>query len=172
MADTAAIRNWLRFRLRTLFIACFLAAVGLWAYRWIQWPARTLKAFNGLVEQKRYEEAAARLEYAHGYLVSPDDLLHRVHVAHEVCNAYCLPQPRSMADIVYGRQVYKVVGDTACFVDTGGVQAHFLIESMTLERGTIRYQWRGPMPRHNLRWHNGEWVRDRSPFIRWHSKEL
>jgi hypothetical protein len=168
MTDTRAKVKWLRFRLRTLFIACFLAAIGLWAYRWIQWPARTLQTFNALMEQKRYEDAAARLEYEHGYLVSPDDVIHRVHVAQEVCNQYCTAQRRSLSDILYGRQVYKVVGDTACWVDTGSVQAHFLIESMTLERGKIRYRWRGPMPRQNLRFENGRWIRDSSPYSHWH----
>jgi hypothetical protein len=168
MTDLGANRNWMRFRLRTLFIACLLAAIGLWAYRWTCWPARTLEAFNTLVAQKRYEDAAARLEYEHGYLVSPDDVIHRVHVAQSVCSQYCRPQPRSLTDVIYGRQIYKVVGDTACWVDTGKVKAHFLIESMTLERGTIRFQWRGPMPHQNLRFENGGWVRDPSPYSHWH----
>jgi hypothetical protein len=168
MTDTIPKRSWLTFRLRTLFLACFLAAVGMWVYRWTQWPDRTLQAFNALIEQKRYEDAAARLEYENGYVVSPDDLVHRVHVAQAVCSQYCRAQPRSLADIFYGRQVYKVVGDTACFVDTGKLQAHFLIDSMILQRGTIRYKWRGPMPHQNLRYENGEWVRDPLPFSHWH----
>jgi hypothetical protein len=69
---------------------------------------------------------------------------------------------------VYGRQVYQVVGDTACWVDTGKVKAHFLIESMTLDRGKIRFHWRGPMPHQNLRLENGEWVRDPSYYSHWH----
>jgi hypothetical protein len=168
MTGASEKKNWVRFRLRTLFIACFLAAIGLWAYRWLQWPDRTLKEFRDLIEQKRYEEEAARLEYEHGYVVSPDDVAHRVHVAQSVCNQYCRAQPRSLTDIIYGRQVLTVVGDAACWVDTGKVKAHFLIESMTLERGTIHFQWRGPMPHQNLRYENGEWVRDDSPYSHWH----
>jgi hypothetical protein len=145
-----------------------LAAIGLWVYRWVQWPARTLETFNALVEQKRYEDAAARLEFEHGYVVSPGDIEHRVHVARSACNQYCRAQPRSLADLVYGRQVYATVGNTACFVDTGKVHAHFLIESMILERGRIRFTWHGPMPHQNLRYENGEWVHDRTVELFWH----
>jgi hypothetical protein len=159
MADSRSKRSWLQFRLRTLFVFCTLAAIGVWVFRWVQWPARTLQEFGALIEQKRYEEAA-RLEYEHGYLISPGDLVHRVHVAHSVCNYHCQPRGRSISDLIDGRQVYEVVGNQACFVDTGSIKAHFLIESVTLERGKMRFHWRGPMPGANLRYENGKWVRD------------
>jgi hypothetical protein len=161
MADGRPKASWFQFRLRTLFIVCALAAIGVWVYRWVQWPSRTLQEFGDLIEQKRYEGAAARLEFEHGYLVSPGDLVHRVHVAHSVVNYHCQPRGRSVSDLIDGRQVYDVVGNQACFVDTGSVNAHFLIESITLERGKIRFHWRGPMPGANLRYENGEWIRDK-----------
>jgi hypothetical protein len=161
LADFRPKTSWLQFRLRTLFIVCALAAIGVWVYRWVQWPARTLEEFGALIEHQRYEAAAARLEFEHGYLVSPGDLVHRVHVAHSVVSNHCQPRRRSISDLIDGVQVYDVVGNQACFVDAGSVRAHFLIESITLERGKIRFHWRGPMPGSNLRYENGEWVRDK-----------
>lgn len=150
--------SWLQFRLRTLFLVCFLTAVGVWLFQWTRWPARTLQEFNDLVQQERYEEAAARLEYENDFLVSPDDLVHRVIVARNVCSDG-KPEWRSLADFIYGRQTYRVVGNQACFVDVGKFRAHWLIESMTLERGKIRFNWRGPMDP-TVRYENGNWVRD------------
>ena len=40
-------------------------------------------------------------------------------------------------------QTYKSVGNQACYVDLGRFRAVWLIESMTIERGTIRFNWRG-----------------------------
>jgi hypothetical protein len=84
-------------------------------------------------------------------------------VTRSVYTHYCEPQPRTLADIIHGRQVYKAVGNQACFVDTGTVKTHFLVESLTLERGKIRYSWRGPVNR-NMRYENGEWIRDLDPY--------
>jgi hypothetical protein len=153
--------RWLQFRLRTLFLVCLIAAAGVWLYQWTRWPARTVQDFADLIQREQYEEAAARLEYENDFLVSPDDVVHRVHVARIVCDN-CEPQWRSLADIIYGRQTYKAVGNQACFVDLGKFQAHWLIDSMTVERGKIRFHWRGPADP-TVRYENGEWVKEEPP---------
>lgn len=157
MTDNSKMKRF-RFRLRTLFVVWLMVALGISTYRWVQWPARTIQELNDLIEREQYEEAAGRLEYDDDFLVSPGDLVHRVHVARAVV-ANCQPQRRSLADLIYGRQTYKPVGNQACFVEIGELQAHWLIESMILERGKIRYKWRGPMDP-TVRFENGKWVRD------------
>jgi hypothetical protein len=83
--------RWLQFRLRTLFLVYLIAAAGVWLYQWTRWPARTVQDFADLIQREQYEEAAARLEYENDFLVSPDDVVHRVHVARIVCDN-CEPQ--------------------------------------------------------------------------------
>lgn len=157
---SSAQKNTMQFKLRTLFLVCLIAAAGAWLYQWSRWPARTVQDFAELIQQGKFEEAAAQLEFEDDFLVSPDDLDHRVHVARIVCDN-SERQRRSIADIFYGRQTYKAVGNQACYVDLGRFRAHWMIESMTVERGKIRFNWRGPVDR-TVRYENGQWVRDES----------
>jgi hypothetical protein len=138
---------------------CVFTAIGLWCYRWTQWPARTLREFDALVEQKRYEEATSRIKSEGEHPFVPSGQVHGVHVTQSIYMYYCDPQPRSFEDILFGRQVYKVNNNATCWVDTGKIQMHFCVDSLVLERGEIRFKWKGPMAHDTVRFENGEWIR-------------
>ena len=161
---TAGKKRKFRFRLRSLFVLCFLAAIGTCSYKWIQWPKQTLLEFDRLVKEERFEEAARRIDCEPNYIVTPQSLRSRVHVTLAVCRQHATPTSRSFADLVSGRQTYALKGDTTVFVDTGDVRARFLIDKMTLERGRIRYSLREPYTQ-GLRFENGKWTRDET-FMR------
>lgn len=158
-SHVAGKKKWLQFRIRTLFVICLLAAIAICGYQWTRWPTRTLREFGTLVENEEFEQAEARLEFKPNYLVSPDDPVRRVRVTQSVCTNSCMPARRSLADFFYGRQTYELKQNTTIFVDTGYVRARFLIDSMTIERGKIRYNFGKPYGQ-GWKFVDGKWVRE------------
>ena len=51
-------------------------------------------------------------------------------------------------DIVYARLVFEpALGDVMCWAEIGsGEHAHVFLESVTVERGVIKYKWRTRSP--------------------------
>jgi len=129
------MRRVLKFRLRSalLLVACVAVALAVW--RWIAWPDRTVRELDRLIAQGRTSAAEALIVFEPNYRYPAEK------VARQLKQDHTPPLRRSWSDLLYARQVFRPQGDVACWVQMGAKFDHVLLESVTVERGVIRYQW-------------------------------
>ena len=160
--------RWFQLRLSSILATFAMVSLGIVLFQWTQRPRRTVDLFCDLVESGKLEEADEMLECDDGFVISPTDLGHRVRVARSVLLHHSERDKRSLSDLASSRQTYQLKGNSACFVDTGDVQAHWLIDSVTVDNDKIRIHWRGPSDR-NVQFKNGKWTRDNLDWF-WHGE--
>ncbi len=137
-----------RFKLRTLLLIILVAALALEAWLWISWPTRTLSRLDELLKEGRTDAAQALIVFEPDYRLSPED------VAHILRQSHTPPVTRSLSDIFMARRTYKPLSDgVAAWVQTGTGFDHMMIDSVTIERGTIRWQWGCTLKEWNAKGH-------------------
>jgi hypothetical protein len=60
--NSVEMRQWCRFKLRTLLALPLLFSVGWVGWLWVSWPSRTISEFNGLMAKHEFEGALKRLD--------------------------------------------------------------------------------------------------------------
>src|ERR1700741_4932191 len=128
------MRKWLRFRfrLRTLLLAPLVFGAGWW---WGTWPTRTVTKLNSLV-------AAGESEAAESLTVfSPDVRITPATVSIDLRAPFVAPLDRTWADLLLARQRYQLMANFDVTVQTGYKSESRAWESVTVERGLIKYKW-------------------------------
>ena len=152
-----------QFGMRSLFLFCIASAIAVFVYKWYQSPNQTIRKFDHLIETQQFADANAMLEFEDGIVVSPDDNINRLIVVRRILMNSCQRQRRSLADVVGRRQCYGIVGNRACYVGVDEIKAHWLVDSVVVDRGKIRVRWSGPVDQ-NIKFSDGEWKRDQFHF--------
>ncbi|MCA9146629.1 MAG: hypothetical protein KDB05_27815 [Planctomycetales bacterium] len=130
---TTRKRIRIQFGLRTLLLSVTLVALLLFAWRWFTWPERTLRELDAQVQNNT---ETIRIRFIPDYRMSAEA------VSHQLKQYHTTPKPRSVPDIFAGRQIYQPANDQVlCWVQIGSDHEHVLLESITIERGTITYRW-------------------------------
>ena len=121
-----------QFSLRTMLVAVTLAAILLLGWRWYTWPSRTIRELDHQVKNGLNE---FDIKFVPDYRMPIKDIAHQLKQYHTVA------QPRTMSDIIAARRIYLPDGIVICWVEIDSNFNHVLLESITIERGKITYQW-------------------------------
>ena len=136
MLSSLRKQRWIKFRLRTLLLLVGCVALLLAAWRWVTWPERTLRELDTLIAMGNIEAAESRIVFEPNYRMSAESVAHQLHQSHT------RPVKRGWRDLISARQIYRPLDDgVACWVQIGSDFDHVMLESVTVERGTIRYKW-------------------------------
>jgi hypothetical protein len=87
-----------------------------------------------LIAEGRRAEAESCIVFEPNYYLSPES------VAHQLRQPHTPPAKRGWSDWLYARQAYEPA-DVVHWVQTDSGYDHFMLESVTVERGIIRYKW-------------------------------
>jgi hypothetical protein len=127
----------LRFRLRTLLLLPLVFALGWW---WVTWPQRTINRLDELVAAGDLDQAASLIVFEPDYRYPPDKVAQGLQ--HGRGQPHTAPANRNLIDLVLGRRRFEIdKKGVAVFVNTGEKSQHMMIESVTVERGRIKYEW-------------------------------
>jgi len=127
----------LRFRLRTLLLLPLVFAFGWW---WMTWPQRTIDQLDALVAAGKLDQAANLIVFEPDYRYPPDKVAQALR--HGRGQPHTAPANRNLIDLVLGRRRFEIdKKGVAAFVNTGEKSQHMMIESVTVERGRIKYRW-------------------------------
>jgi hypothetical protein len=130
-------RSRFRFRLRSLLLLPALFAAGWW---WVTWPERTIARLDALVAANDVTQADRLIEFEPDYRYPPEKVANGLR--HGLGQPHTRPARRSPIDLLLGRQRFEIdKGGLAAFVNTGQKSEHMMIESITVERGRIKYKW-------------------------------
>jgi hypothetical protein len=123
-----------RFRLRTLLLVPVVFAVAWW---WITWPNRTLRDFNHLVASGQLDAAGRLVVFDPDYRLTPEQVAHQLRGQPHTNYA-----TRTLSDVIFARLRYKLAaGGVVCWVQNGSKFEHRYCDSVTVERGAIKYKW-------------------------------
>lgn len=133
MFSTLRNRRWFKFSLRTLLVLVALVAFSTW---WITWPERTRGEVERSIANGQTDVADRWIEWTPYHKID-----HKI-VSRDLQQWHSIAPRRSVVDLLLGRQVYYPPTDgLAYWIDTGQKFDHIMLESLTIERGKIKYKW-------------------------------
>ena len=122
----------LAFRLRHLLLVIALVGFGMWGYRWVTWPNRTLRQLEGHTAE---QPSSPPITFTPNYKLPPEEIVRQIQQNHLAV------QERTLRDYWTARLIFEAPGEVAVYVETERGFEHVLVEQVVIQRGQIHYYW-------------------------------
>jgi hypothetical protein len=136
-------RRWFRFSLRVLLLLPVAFAAMWW---WVTWPGRTLQEFRRLVAEGRTDDAESMVVFDPDYRMSGEEVAHQLN-----SQPHTQLTHRNWLDVLVARHRFQHNVTLICWVDKGSFWDYQVCESISVERGKIKYKWGCTMYEHHAK---------------------